>query len=75
MIYCQLGGKKILGNMEFSFLVNSPDEREYFYVEQPDERIGFKVLVGTYDGDVIENTGFSLDEIKNIFEVVLEVQR
>ena len=42
-----------MGNMEFSFLVNSPDDRDYFYVEQPDERIGIKVLVGTYDGDVV----------------------
>ena len=56
----------ILGDMELSKLLGSPDGKQYFYLEQPDQRYGFKTLVASFYGDIVENRGFSANEIECI---------
>lgn len=56
----------ILGDMELSKLLSSPDGKQYFYLEQPDQRYGFKTLVASFYGDIVENRGFSANEIECI---------
>lgn len=64
----------ILGDMELSKLLSSPDGNQYFYLEQPDQRYGFKTLVASIDGDIVENRGFSVNEIECIMNRVKELK-
>lgn len=63
--------KEIRENVLVSCLLRSPDEKAYFYVEEPDIHYGFKMLVACIsDGRIVELGGYTEEEALALIEEV-----
>lgn len=63
--------KEIRENVLVSCLRRSPDDKAYFYVEEPDCHYGFKTLVACVsDGRIVELCGYTEKEALSLIEEV-----
>lgn len=63
--------KEIRENVLVSCLLRSPDEKTYFYVEEPDIHYGFKILVACIsEGRIVELGGYTEEEALALIEEV-----